>query len=53
MTVGQNLNSQEYQTRQVVGADLIVASGGKVLLVELVRGYSTSGIVARSRRGET
>jgi len=33
----------------VVGADVVKAAGGKVLLVALVEGKSTTAMIARSR----
>jgi D-beta-D-heptose 7-phosphate kinase/D-beta-D-heptose 1-phosphate adenosyltransferase len=41
----------DYRRDQVVGADLVEAAGGSVLLVDLVPGYSTTRIVDRSRAG--
>jgi D-beta-D-heptose 7-phosphate kinase / D-beta-D-heptose 1-phosphate adenosyltransferase len=39
----------DYREDQVVGADIVKARGGRVLLVDLVDGQSTSAMVARSR----
>ena len=39
----------DYRRDQVVGAELVEAAGGSVLLVDLVPGYSTTRIVDRSR----
>jgi D-beta-D-heptose 7-phosphate kinase/D-beta-D-heptose 1-phosphate adenosyltransferase len=38
----------DYQREQVVGHELVEADGGEVILVDLVPGHSTSGIVERS-----
>jgi D-beta-D-heptose 7-phosphate kinase/D-beta-D-heptose 1-phosphate adenosyltransferase len=38
----------DYRIDEVVGRDLVEALGGKVVLVELVPGYSTTAIVQRS-----
>jgi D-beta-D-heptose 7-phosphate kinase/D-beta-D-heptose 1-phosphate adenosyltransferase len=38
----------DYTREEVVGADVVEASGGTVALVELVPGHSTTGIVRRS-----
>ena len=40
----------DYRREDVVGADLVEAAGGEVLLVDLVPGQSTSRLVAQSRR---
>jgi len=39
----------DYRTDQVVGGDVVVAAGGRVLLLDLVAGQSTTGIVGRIR----
>lgn len=39
----------DYRLDQVVGRELVEANGGRVLLVDLVPGASTSAIVTRSR----
>jgi D-beta-D-heptose 7-phosphate kinase / D-beta-D-heptose 1-phosphate adenosyltransferase len=38
----------DYRLDEVVGRDLVEARGGKVVLVDLVPGYSTSALVKRS-----
>ncbi len=40
----------DYALDQVVGADVVQAAGGRVLLASLVPGQSTTGIVARLRQ---
>jgi D-beta-D-heptose 7-phosphate kinase/D-beta-D-heptose 1-phosphate adenosyltransferase len=42
----------DYRREEVVGADLVEAAGGEVLLVDLVPGQSTSRLVAQSRRAK-
>ncbi len=37
----------DYSVDQVVGAEQVLAAGGKVVLAELVAGQSTTGIIAR------
>jgi D-beta-D-heptose 7-phosphate kinase/D-beta-D-heptose 1-phosphate adenosyltransferase len=37
----------DYTVDRVVGADLVLAAGGRVVLAELVAGQSTTGIIAR------
>ena len=37
----------DYAVDQVVGADLVLAAGGQVLLADLVAGQSTTSIIAR------
>jgi D-beta-D-heptose 7-phosphate kinase/D-beta-D-heptose 1-phosphate adenosyltransferase len=39
----------DYTEDQVVGADIVKAAGGKVMLVPLVEGKSTTSMIARSR----
>ena len=43
----------DYQRNQVVGGDLVESYGGKVVLVELVKGRSTTNIIQKSRRSIT
>jgi len=38
----------DYAIDQVVGADLVIARGGRVVLASLVPGHSTTGLVKRS-----
>jgi D-beta-D-heptose 7-phosphate kinase/D-beta-D-heptose 1-phosphate adenosyltransferase len=38
----------DYRKADVVGGDLVEASGGEVILVDIVPGHSTTGIVERS-----
>lgn len=38
----------DYRREQVVGGDLVESLGGRVLLVDIVEGQSTSGIIGRS-----
>jgi D-beta-D-heptose 7-phosphate kinase/D-beta-D-heptose 1-phosphate adenosyltransferase len=40
----------DYRREQVVGADIVEAHGGKVVLAELVPGYSTTATIARMVR---
>jgi D-beta-D-heptose 7-phosphate kinase / D-beta-D-heptose 1-phosphate adenosyltransferase len=42
----------DYRLDQVVGRDLVEADGGEVVVVDLVPGYSTSGLVDQSRKRE-
>ncbi|HES58128.1 MAG TPA: D-glycero-beta-D-manno-heptose 1-phosphate adenylyltransferase [Firmicutes bacterium] len=42
----------DYAEDQVVGADLVAGWGGRVELVPLVAGYSTSAIIERIRRAK-
>ncbi len=41
------LKGADYSIATVVGADLVIADGGEVKLIELVEGQSTTGIIAR------
>jgi D-beta-D-heptose 7-phosphate kinase/D-beta-D-heptose 1-phosphate adenosyltransferase len=40
----------DYRLDQVVGADIVQAYGGKVVLAELVPGHSTTATIARLAR---
>jgi len=44
------IKGADYALSEVVGADLVAARGGRVILADLVDGYSTSEIVARTRK---
>ena len=44
------VKGSDYRGKQVVGRELVEKSGGSVLLVDLVPGFSTTGIVKRSRK---
>jgi D-beta-D-heptose 7-phosphate kinase/D-beta-D-heptose 1-phosphate adenosyltransferase len=39
----------DYTVETVVGADVVQAAGGQVVLIELLPGRSTTGILARGR----
>jgi D-beta-D-heptose 7-phosphate kinase/D-beta-D-heptose 1-phosphate adenosyltransferase len=41
----------DYSRETIVGADLVEARGGEVIVVPLVPGQSTTSIIARSRSG--
>jgi D-beta-D-heptose 7-phosphate kinase / D-beta-D-heptose 1-phosphate adenosyltransferase len=43
----------DYRREQVVGHDIVERDGGKVLLIDLVPGFSTSRIVAKSREPQS
>ncbi len=40
----------DYTREQVVGHEIVEASGGQVLLVEVLPGFSTTSLVDRARR---
>ncbi len=40
----------DYSIENVVGADTVRASGGKVVLIPILKGYSTSDIITRIRK---
>jgi rfaE bifunctional protein nucleotidyltransferase chain/domain len=42
----------DYSVETVVGAADVLARGGKVLIVPLLPGYSTTGLIAMLRRGD-
>jgi D-beta-D-heptose 7-phosphate kinase/D-beta-D-heptose 1-phosphate adenosyltransferase len=39
----------DYREEEVVGGDIVKAYGGKVVLVELAQGHSTTNLIARSK----
>jgi bifunctional ADP-heptose synthase (sugar kinase/adenylyltransferase) len=41
----------DYGPGQIVGADVVEARGGRVVRVPLEPGFSTTGLIARMRRG--
>ena len=43
----------DYTREQVVGHDLVEAHGGDVLLVDILKGFSTTSLVQRAREGKT
>lgn len=45
------IKGADYTLATVVGADLVRAYGGKVILVPLERGHSTTSIIARASAG--
>jgi len=40
----------DYKLNEVVGADIVQAYGGKVMLAEILPGYSTTATIARALR---
>ncbi|MBV8662804.1 MAG: D-glycero-beta-D-manno-heptose 1-phosphate adenylyltransferase, partial [Hyphomicrobiales bacterium] len=47
------IKGADYTTATVVGADFVMANGGKVLLVPLEAGHSTTSMIARANAGAT
>ncbi len=45
------VKGKDWAERGVVGREFVEANGGKVVLVDLVAGYSTSGLIERIRKG--
>ena len=43
----------DYTREQVVGHDVVAANGGEVLLVDIMRGHSTTSLVHRAREHKT
>ena len=39
------VKGKDYEIRNIVGADIVIEHGGKVETIELVEGYSTTGII--------
>ncbi|SVE44178.1 uncharacterized protein METZ01_LOCUS497032 [marine metagenome] len=40
----------DYSIENVVGADTVRASGGEVVLIPILKGYSTSDLITRIRK---
>ena len=45
------VKSADWAMREVVGRDVLKRSGGRVVRIPLVKGYSTTGLVERLKRG--
>ena len=45
------IKGADYTVDRVVGADVVMAAGGRVVLAELVAGQSTTGIIAKAKGG--
>lgn len=43
----------DYTREQVVGHEIVAAKGGKVVLVDILPGFSTTSLVARAREGQS
>jgi D-beta-D-heptose 7-phosphate kinase/D-beta-D-heptose 1-phosphate adenosyltransferase len=43
----------DYQRHEIVGADFVEESGGKVLIVKIVEGFSTTAIINRAQAGDS
>lgn len=41
----------DYTREQVVGHEVVEANGGKVVLVDVLQGFSTTSLVNRARKG--
>ncbi len=39
----------DYEPENVVGAETVIKNGGEVIIIPLVKGYSTTGIIAKIR----
>ena len=37
----------DYAISEIAGSEIVISNGGKVILVELVEGYSTSSILSK------
>jgi len=41
------VKGNDYQVENIVGADIVMSYGGKVITLELIKGYSTSRIIKK------
>lgn len=46
------VKGNDYLAENIVGADIVKKNGGKVVTLELVEGYSTSGIIEKIQKNE-
>lgn len=44
------IKGADYKPEQVVGADVVIAAGGSLVLADLAQGYSTTATIGRIRR---
>jgi D-glycero-beta-D-manno-heptose 1-phosphate adenylyltransferase len=44
------VKGSDYKEDEIVGADIVKKSGGKVVTIDLVEGYSTTSIIKRSQK---
>jgi D-beta-D-heptose 7-phosphate kinase/D-beta-D-heptose 1-phosphate adenosyltransferase len=42
----------DYTREQVVGHEIVEANGGEILLVDIIKGFSTTSLVQRAREGK-
>jgi bifunctional ADP-heptose synthase (sugar kinase/adenylyltransferase) len=40
----------DYKPEEIVGYDIVKAKGGKVVTIELTKGYSTTGMLEKLRK---
>lgn len=45
------VKGKDYQIHEIVGADIVLAAGGKVETLDFIEGYSTSTIISRIIKG--
>ncbi len=43
------VKGKDYKAEEVVGYDIVTAKGGKVETIDLVEGYSTSGLIQKNK----
>ncbi len=44
------VKGSEYQPEEIAGGDLVTASGGKIVTIDMVKGYSTTSIINKIAR---
>jgi bifunctional ADP-heptose synthase (sugar kinase/adenylyltransferase) len=44
------VKGKDYEMSNIVGADIVIEHGGKVLTIDLVDGYSTTNIVQKIKK---
>jgi len=44
------IKGKDYEVRNIVGADIVMENGGKVLTIELVEGHSTSNVINKIKK---
>jgi D-glycero-beta-D-manno-heptose 1-phosphate adenylyltransferase len=45
------VKGSDYEPADIVGADIVTAKGGKIETIQLVEGYSTTGLIEKLKKG--
>ena len=47
------VKGSEYQTEEIIGHDIVLKNGGSVIPIDMLEGYSTTGIIEKIENGKT